>query len=282
MKKLVSRNPIERFKQIVKAQNGVPLINFKAGKVQKGWKDEKQYEQTLNTLTRQQKDWLDSQGINYTNAATMQAGMNNYLALNGNTDHGLSLDGRWGDQSGRTLNAILAQMPADYKIKNAESIDTPVVTTTTPNLGYRSTFNYADGSRDFGFNNYNGLVAFASTFKDDAFARDLRERFGEDPSKWNQKQVEAALNVRGKYRGGAGGDINDMLRSMATWAGTNNRAWDDNYIKQQTASQKVAPPIDDAAEFYKWAQTQPELMAKYRASKNPNQHRPGYIHPAER
>lgn len=282
MKKLVSRNPIERFKQIVKAQNGSPLINFKAGKVQKGWKDEGQYQQTLDALTPQQKDWLDSQGINYTNARSMQAGMNNYLAQNGNLNHGLSLDGHWGTQSDRTLKAILAQIPANYKIKDTEPIDAPVDTPTTPNFGYRSTFNYADGSRDFGFNNYNGLVAFASTFKDDAFARDLRERFGEDPSKWNQKQVEAALNVRGKYRGGAGGDINDMLRSMADWAGTNNRAWDDNYIKQQAASQKVAPPIDDAAEFYKWAQTQPELMAKYRASKNSNQHRPGYIHPAER
>lgn len=279
MKKLVSRNPIERFKQVVKAENGVslinskaqndvPLINFKAGKVQKGWKEEDQYKQTLNALTLQQKDWLDSQNINYTNAATMQAGMNNYLALNGNTDHGLSQDGHWGTQSDRTLKAILAQMPANYKIKDTKPINAPVV--TTPNFGYRSTFNYADGSRDFGFNNYNGLVAFASTFKDDAFARDLRERFGEDPSKWNQKQVEAALNVRGKYRGGAGGDINDMLRSMAAWAGDNNRTWDNNYIRQQAASQKVVPPIDDAAEFYKWAQTQPELMAKYRASKNPN------------
>lgn len=186
----------------------------------------------------------------------MQAGMNNYLAQNGNLNHGLSLDGHWGTQSDRTLKTILAQMPNDYKRKDIKPVDAPVdapiVTTTVPNLGYRSTFNYADGSRNFGFNNYNGLVAFASTFKDDAFAKDLRKRFGEDPSKWKQKQVEAALNVRGKYRGGAGGDINDMLRSMAAWAGNNNRTWDNNYNRQLAASQQTAP-IDDAAEFYKWA-----------------------------
>lgn len=289
MKQLVSRNPIERFRQVVKAQNGVPLRDYKAGKVQKGWKEAGQYDQTINNLTAQQKDWLDSQGINYTkDAGTMQASMVNYLAQNGNINHGLRLDGHWGDQSGRTLNAILAQMPADYKRRDTEPVDAPVVTTpapTTPNLGYRSTFNYADGQRDFGFNNYRGMVAFANTYKDDPFAQDLRKRFGDDPNAWVQSDVENALHVKGKYRRGAGGDMHDMMVSMADWAGGMNRQYDDKYKAYRAAQQvteQAAPPMDDAVEFYKWAQTQPGLMDKYKASKNPNQHSPGYVHPAER
>ena len=141
MKKLISRNPIERFKQVIKAQNGLPLKDYKAGKVQKGWKERGQYQKTLNALTPQQKDWLDSQGINYTNASSMQAGMNNYLAQNGNTNHGLRLDGRWGDQSSRTLNAILAQMPTDYKRKDTEPVKEPVVDAPDP-FGYKTSNTY--------------------------------------------------------------------------------------------------------------------------------------------
>lgn len=291
MKQLLSRNPVERFKQIIKAQQGTSLVSYKATPLQKGWKDTGQFDATINNLTDQQKSWLDAQGISYQNANSLQAGMNNYLVQQGNTKHGLKQDGKWGTQSGNALNAILANMPSDWKTdmqKTNEGTQQPTTPQPTrpvvPDFGYRSTFNYADGTRNFGFNNYRGMVAFANTYKDDPFAQDLRKRFGDDPTQWNQATVERALNVRGKYRRGSGGDMGDMMRSMAGWAGGMNRQYDDRYKAYRAAQQtpKPAAPMDDAAQFYEWAKNQPEIMQRYNSFKNPNQHSEGYIPPAAR
>lgn len=276
MTQLLSRNPVERFKQIIKAQAGATLENYKAAPLQRGWRDTGQFKNMVKNLTDQQKSWLDAQGIVYcTDAATFQAGMNNYLAQQGNTTHGLKLDGKWGTQSDKALKAILETMPANYERTDTEPVGSPVVTTpapTIPNLGYRSTFDYADGQRDFGFNNYRGLVAFANTYKDDPFAQDLRKRFGDDPNAWVQSDVENALHVRGKYRRGAGGDMHDMMISMADWAGGMNRQYDDRYKAYRAAQQasKPAAPMDDAAKFYEWAKkNNPQWIRQYQTVNSP-------------
>lgn len=276
MAQLLSRNPVERFKQIIKAQAGTTLVSYKATPLQKGWKDTGQFASMVQNLTDQQKSWLDAQGIVYgRDAATLQAGMNNYLAQQGNTTHGLRQDGKWGTQSGNALNAILATMPTDWKTNNQRVTEemTPQPTQpTVPNLGYRSTFNYADGQRDFGFNNYRGMVAFANTYKDDPFAQDLRKRFGDDPNAWNQSDVESALHVRGKYRRGAGGDMHDMMMSMADWAGGMNRQYDDRYKAYRAAQQapKPAAPMDDAQGFYEWVKkNNPQLIQQYQTVNSP-------------
>lgn len=103
---------------------------------------------------------------------------------------------------------------------------------------YRTDFNYTGSNRairDLGFNNYAGLQNFVRSNADHQFAKDLTQRFG-NVDDWNQDDVENALGVRGTYRRGINGDYSDIMRSMASWAGTQNG----NYDKAlQTASSKL-------------------------------------------
>jgi hypothetical protein len=86
-----------------------------------------------------------------------------------------------------------------------------------------------------GFSNYAGLQKFA--VGDDQFAKDLRQRFGQDVSKWDQAAVEGALGVSGRYRGSRGGDFGDMARSMQQWAAQQNAAYDTREQASRTDSQ---------------------------------------------
>jgi hypothetical protein len=86
-----------------------------------------------------------------------------------------------------------------------------------------------------GFSNYTGLQKFATG--NDQFAKDLRQRFGQDVSKWDQAAVEGALGVSGRYRGSRGGDFGDMARSMQQWAAQQNAAYDTREQASRTDSQ---------------------------------------------
>jgi len=85
-----------------------------------------------------------------------------------------------------------------------------------------------------GFSNYAGLQKFAAG--NDQFAKDLRQRFGQDVSKWDQAAVEGALGVSGRYRGSRGGDFGDMARSMQQWAAQQNAAYDTKEQASRTDS----------------------------------------------
>lgn len=81
-----------------------------------------------------------------------------------------------------------------------------------------------DDIRQLGFRNYNGLVSAVSNQNNanNNFIRALVARYGNDTSKWNQKQIEKDLGVKGTYRSFGSGDFGDMSRNMASWLGTHN------------------------------------------------------------
>jgi hypothetical protein len=96
---------------------------------------------------------------------------------------------------------------------------------------YNPQFDYTKArTNDFrgsGIRDYAGLVNFVKANPNTAFAQDLLARFG-DLSNWNQADVEGQLGVKGRYGRGifGGGDLSDMLRSMASWAGTKQAEYD--------------------------------------------------------
>lgn len=111
----------------------------------------------------------------------------------------------------------------------------PVIDAPDP-FGYRTDNHYGNGAvlKNMGFNNYAGLQKFAAG--NDQFAKDLRQRFGQDVSKWDQATVEGALGVSGRYRGSRGGDFGDMARSMQQWAAQQNAAYDTREQASRTDS----------------------------------------------
>lgn len=137
-------------------------------------------------------------------------------------------DGLWGDKSIAAFKALREQGIFTPKVDEQEKpvVEQPVVDAVDP-FGYRTSNHYDDGMelKNLGFNNYAGLQAYAKT-SNDQFAKDLRKRFGEDVSAWDQAAVEGGLKVSGRYRGGRTGDFGDIARSMAKWAGETNAAYD--------------------------------------------------------
>lgn len=67
--------------------------------------------------------------------------------------------------------------------------------------------------KELHFNDYYTLVNAVKANPKNVFAQDLVLRFG-DPNTWDQKTVEKALGVSGKYRSFGRGDYGDILRSM--------------------------------------------------------------------
>lgn len=121
MNKLVSKNPIQRFKQgkkIQKFQNPSGPIKqsptmFMGQGIEKGWKDNGQWNNTLqqlDALTEGQKLALQDAGINYRDARTLQQSLNNYISnsgLNNANNARISEDGKWGTQSQTALDFVL-------------------------------------------------------------------------------------------------------------------------------------------------------------------------------
>lgn len=134
-------------------------------------------------------------------------------------------DGLWGQQSIAAFQALRDK--GIFKPKAIPIVEQPVLDAADP-FGYSTTNHYDDGMalKELGFNNYSGLKNYVIANQNNQFAKDLKQRFGNDVNAWNQTDVENALGVSGTYRGGYTGDFGDMARSMARWAGETNAAYD--------------------------------------------------------
>ena len=205
--------------------NRINRINKPAVKVtpkgQTYW--DSQYQDFLkNKMTADQKAWLDQRGIDYSSAEQLQG----YLQRMKKDIGKFGVDNKWGGDSQTAwedfVNTTMKNNPLQTPVEKPE----PVLDQADP-FGYRTSNHYGDGMelKNLGFNNYAGLQAYAKT-SNDQFAKDLRKRFGEDVSAWDQAAVEGGLKVSGRYRGGRAGDFGDMARSMARWAGETNAAYD--------------------------------------------------------
>ena len=184
---------------------------------------DKQYQDFKSKMTDDQKKWLDQKGIDYSSAEQLQG----YLSrINKNIDQSF-VDNKWGKNSQAAwenfVNTTMKNNPLQTPVEEPE----PVLDQPDP-FGYSTTNHYGDGMalKELGFNNYSGLKNYVIANQNNQFAKDLKQRFGNDVNAWNQTDVENALGVSGTYRGGRAGDFGDIARSMAIWAGQTNAAYD--------------------------------------------------------
>lgn len=182
---------------------------------------DKQYQDFKSKMTADQKAWLDQKGIDYSSAEQLQG----YLSrINKNIDQSF-VDNKWGKNSQAAwenfVNTTMKNNPLQTPVEE------PILDQADP-FGYSTTNHYDDGMalKELGFNNYSGLKNYVIANQNNQFAKDLKQRFGNDVNAWNQTDVENALGVSGTYRGGYAGDFGDMARSMARWAGETNAAYD--------------------------------------------------------
>lgn len=218
------------------------------------------YTQNFNNLNLSdaERKYIENAGFNPNDARSVQEFI---LSKSKNANLGARkgagiADGYWGEKSAAAFQALRNQnifTPiVDEQKQSAPVIEQPI---DAPDpFGYTTSNHYDDGIalKRLGFNNYAGLQAYAKT-SEDQFAKDLKQRFGNDVSAWNQAKVESTLGVSGKYRGGRAGDFGDMARSMATWAGIQNGAYDQKEIASRSDSEgnvysnsKVAQLFDKA------------------------------------
>lgn len=308
MNKLVSRNPIQRFKQgrkIIKAEPGWkldpytgkyknPVTNqlitaeqykqYKLDKLRKaGYIDnnnhwigststqdkkssstetsqrssstskrplktkeqwESEFNNAKNKLTAQQLMYLDSLGIDTSNAEKMQKGINAY-----NKDSGLVVDNKWGNNSSTALSKILSSMPSNYRnedtqqgLDNEKNIPDP--TKPVINLGYRTSNTYenndfSDRLKNMGIRSNADLIDFMYRTNGEnynwngdnwakQFRNDVNQALGGDYSDANIRKV---FNTQGNWgRGFLGsGDIRDFQNALQTNAGI----WNGLYDKKQ-------------------------------------------------
>lgn len=253
MQKLVSKNPIQRFKQgrqIQKFQKGKELYTtgVKSGSgvsIQKNWKDTGRYTDFMKNQSDIYDALVEANGGNhFGNTYAMQKFLNSKLSefsKKNNAEYGsISEDNKFGNQTEEASRLVyeLLKNPSQTNpyVESATTVVNPQTSPTKPL--YRTDFNYTGSNRairDLGFNNYSGLQNFVRSNTDHQFAKDLTQRFG-NVDNWKQEDVENALGVRGTYRRGINGDYSDIMRSMASWAGTQNGN-DDKAL--QTASSKL-------------------------------------------
>ena len=182
--------------------------------------------------------------------------MQTYLANHGQDLGKWGADGKWAGASQAAWDNFVATTmknnPLQTPVKDQPAVE-PVVDAADP-FGYKTSNHYGDGFalKNMGFSNYAGLQKFA--MGDDQFAKDLRERFGQDVSQWDQAAVEGALNVSGRYRGGRSGDFGDMARSMQDWAAKKNATYDQKELASRTGASGTT-------------YSSPEMMRKFESIK---------------
>ena len=79
------------------------------------------------------------------------------------------------------------------------SVEEPILDQPDP-FGYSTTNHYGDGMalKELGFNNYSGLKNYVIANQNNQFAKDLKQRFGNDVNAWNQTDVEAVDYIKNK------------------------------------------------------------------------------------
>lgn len=183
-------------------------------------------------LTNDERQVIQNAGFNPDNAADVQKFI---LSQNPNANIGSRnkpTDGLWGNRSQTAFQALRDKGIFNKQKSTETAIDSPNFlqqrfidkqqtynnVVDSPNYGYKTPNQYNSGKelKGLGFNNYSGLQKFAAG--NTQFAKDLRQRFGQDVNKWDQNTVENELGVSGTYRGSKAGDFGDMARSMQKWS----------------------------------------------------------------
>ena len=214
---------------------------------------ESQFNDAKNQLTSQQLMYLDSLGIDTSNAEKMQQGINAY-----NKDSGLVIDNKWGDKSSAALSKILSSMPANYRNEDMyQELDNKRnIPEVTPNFGYRTNNTYEDvdfrdrlksmGIRsnadliDFGWRTQGNDYDWKGNNWAKQFRSDINQALGGD---WSDTNIRKTFNTSGNWGGGflGSGDISDFQRALQINAGSWNGAYDRAKEQYKTNRLKFSP-----------------------------------------
>ena len=233
-----------------------PNLRRRSGGVRRPLKTAEQWAADFNTmkngLSSQQMMYLDSMGIDMSNAQAMQASINKHYGNNR-----LAVDNKWGNKSQGALNELLRGMPADYVnadmregLANEKNIpDQPVVDAPDP-FGYKTSNTYegndfASRMKGMGIKSNADLINFMHNsgkagWKGDAwqtqFRSDVDKALGGDYSDAN---IRKTFHTKNGWGGGflGGGDFADFQNALQTNAGVWNGMYD---RKQEEARMDAA------------------------------------------
>ena len=260
MNKLVSKNPVQRFKQgIQRFQNGGTYPNgtyyekSQNGKIiERGrWQNGKQIpfqpvssipEITVIGKKRKRSGWsygFDRSKEGIGDIATMQRKLKaeGYYADDENSND----DGKWGQSTEnayqRYLNKQKAmELPPEVVIPLTETKIIKPLEPAKPRMIITPQHPYSTQNLKIALgknNNFQGLTDLVwGDYADDdnnfnaVFSRDMRKMFSKFGTKqdWlnNQQAIENALNISGRYRGTRAGDYGDLFRVLGTYGGFTN------------------------------------------------------------
>lgn len=199
-----------------------------------------------NTLTNAQRQYLDSKGINYTNAAEVQKFLMDQLQ----TDlGGYKNDGKWGKNSIQAWKDFATNnIPENFDVqRNQETMtigNKPYVeqpTTPTPTLGYR-TYNTYEGNdfsnklKHMGIGSNADLIDFMYKTKEkdfnwggDTWARQFRSDVDRAlGGQYSDENIKKVFGISGNWGKGflGRGDIGDFQNALQINAGTWNGIYD--------------------------------------------------------
>ena len=227
-------------------------------KSQEQWNND--FQAMRDGLSSQQQMYLDSLGIDMSNAKAMQASINKHYGNNK-----LVIDNKWGSKSQGALDELLRGMPADYVnadmregLANEKNIpDQPVVDAPDP-FGYKTSNTYEDDDfasklKRMGIRSNADLINFMYTsgkagWKGDAwqtqFRSDVDRLLGGDYSDNNIRKVFKTKNGWGTGFIGRG-DFGDFQNVLQTNAGVWNGIYDakQNEARMDTARQQYATKL---------------------------------------
>ena len=218
--------------------------------VNKDWNNEFANNFT-NTLTQAQRQYLDSKGVNYTNASDVQRFLMDQLQTNLG---GYKDDGKWGKNSIQAWKDFIANnIPENFDVtqeqKNMNIGTIPYVSKPVANFGYRTSNTYEDNDfsdrlKNIGIRSNADLTNFMYKTSGEnynwngndwarQFRSDVNQALGGDYSDANIRKV---FNTQGNWgRGFLGrGDIGDFQTALQTNAGLWNGSYDrnlGNYVK---------------------------------------------------
>ena len=223
------------------------------GRIQKNWYNEFTNNFT-NTLTQAQRQYLDSKGINYTNASNVQKFLMDQLQTNLG---GFKNDGKWGKNSIQAwkdfvANNIPENFDASQEQKNMNIGTTPYVEVPikpVANFGYRTSNTYegndfSDRLKNMGIRSNADLIDFMHktngenyNWNGDNWARQFRSDVNQAlGGNYSDANIRKVFNTSGNWgRGFLGrGDIGDFQNALQTNAGIWNGSYDrnlGNYVK---------------------------------------------------
>lgn len=270
--KLVSKNPVQRFKQgrqILYAEPGAPLPTLKQrGKINnQNWNQSWKNRNTDNDFEAELKRYNETLGTNKFNLEDTKGFQN--LLRKYSEEVGQSLgnydkfsDGKWGTESQSYYDLLASEFKNKQKpIPQAQPVVPQKPTLQQMRRDYNDLgafFSKQHAVRDLGFNDYSSMVDYVNKNANSAFSQAMRARFGNDTRDWNIADVEGALGVHDKYRRGRFGDFADIQRNLGSWVGTQSgklanmteEQWNPKPQSTQTISQVNTQPQSNLTNFY--------------------------------